>query len=256
MSPAPPHWADLSRSLDLCVRQPQGPCPVRSRGRETRICCQARHAAEKTASGTPTPCSCLAVSQPAPPAALPACPPARLPWPRPVTSSCLRPPPPARPAQFTDGRYWIYSPRHRRLRAVTLSSSGTVSDHGRPPGSQAPPRTLGSREPQVLVPLPPRRDMGKTSLRLRSATLARVGRWAVGVLSGRVLPAELGVMAPAGTLLGLPGTAWPWQGRHLTPSPQTPLPLVPALLGQGRVTWTAPTCSDFAANSTPRASVP
>ncbi|XP_055285726.1 phosphatidylinositol 4-phosphate 5-kinase type-1 gamma isoform X5 [Moschus berezovskii] len=27
---------------------------------------------------------------------------------------------------FTDGRYWIYSPRHRRLRAVTLSSSGTV----------------------------------------------------------------------------------------------------------------------------------
>ncbi|GAB5567539.1 phosphatidylinositol 4-phosphate 5-kinase type-1 gamma isoform X6 [Prionailurus iriomotensis] len=31
---------------------------------------------------------------------------------------------------FTDGRYWIYSPRHRRLRAVTLSSSGT------------PPRTL------------------------------------------------------------------------------------------------------------------
>ncbi|XP_070230025.1 phosphatidylinositol 4-phosphate 5-kinase type-1 gamma isoform X2 [Bos mutus] len=157
---------------------------------------------------------------------------------------------------FTDGRYWIYSPRHRRLRAVTLSSSGTVSDHGRPPGSQAPPRALGSREPQVLVPLPPRRDMGKTSLRLRSATLARVGRWAVGVLSGRVLPAELGVMAPAGTLLGLPGTAWPWQGRHLTPSPQTPLPLVPALLGQGRVTWTAPTCSDFAANSTPRASVP
>uniref|UniRef100_A0A8C2NY81 PIPK domain-containing protein n=1 Tax=Capra hircus TaxID=9925 RepID=A0A8C2NY81_CAPHI len=41
---------------------------------------------------------------------------------------------------FTDGRYWIYSPRHRRLRAVTLSSSGTVSDHGRPPGSQAPSR--------------------------------------------------------------------------------------------------------------------
>ncbi|XP_074207217.1 phosphatidylinositol 4-phosphate 5-kinase type-1 gamma isoform X6 [Camelus bactrianus] len=29
---------------------------------------------------------------------------------------------------FTDGRYWIYSPRHRRLRAVTLSSSGTPSD--------------------------------------------------------------------------------------------------------------------------------
>ena len=169
---------------------------------------------------------------------------------------CLLPPPPARPAQFTDGRYWIYSPRHRRLRAVTLSSSGTVSDHGRPPGSQAPPRALGSREPQVLVPLPSRRDVGKTSLWLRSATLARLGRWAVGVLSGRVLPTELSVMAPAGTPLGLPGTAWPWQGRHLTPSPQTPLPLVPALLGQGRVTWTAPTCSDFAANSTPRASVP
>ncbi|XP_042833690.1 phosphatidylinositol 4-phosphate 5-kinase type-1 gamma isoform X2 [Panthera tigris] len=39
---------------------------------------------------------------------------------------------------FTDGRYWIYSPRRRRLRAVTLSSSGTVSDHSRPPGSPAP----------------------------------------------------------------------------------------------------------------------
>uniref|UniRef100_A0A8C7AK56 Phosphatidylinositol-4-phosphate 5-kinase type 1 gamma n=1 Tax=Neovison vison TaxID=452646 RepID=A0A8C7AK56_NEOVI len=35
-------------------------------------------------------------------------------------------------------RYWIYSPRHRRLRAVTLSSSGTVSDHSRRPGSPAP----------------------------------------------------------------------------------------------------------------------
>uniref|UniRef100_A0A2K5F0E6 Phosphatidylinositol-4-phosphate 5-kinase type 1 gamma n=1 Tax=Aotus nancymaae TaxID=37293 RepID=A0A2K5F0E6_AOTNA len=29
---------------------------------------------------------------------------------------------------FTDGRYWIYSPRHRRLRAVTLSASGTPTD--------------------------------------------------------------------------------------------------------------------------------
>ncbi|XP_069336565.1 phosphatidylinositol 4-phosphate 5-kinase type-1 gamma isoform X4 [Eulemur rufifrons] len=29
---------------------------------------------------------------------------------------------------FTDGRYWIYSPRHRRLRAVTPSSSGTPTD--------------------------------------------------------------------------------------------------------------------------------
>ena len=37
-------------------------------------------------------------------------------------------------------------------------------NHGRPPGSQAPPRALGSREPQVLVPLPSRRDVGKTSL--------------------------------------------------------------------------------------------
>ncbi|XP_069914694.1 phosphatidylinositol 4-phosphate 5-kinase type-1 gamma isoform X1 [Oryctolagus cuniculus] len=29
---------------------------------------------------------------------------------------------------FTDGRYWMYSPRHRRLRAVTLSASGTPTD--------------------------------------------------------------------------------------------------------------------------------
>ncbi|XP_047386881.1 phosphatidylinositol 4-phosphate 5-kinase type-1 gamma isoform X7 [Sciurus carolinensis] len=29
---------------------------------------------------------------------------------------------------FTDGRYWIYSPRHRRLRAVTPSPSGTPTD--------------------------------------------------------------------------------------------------------------------------------
>ncbi|KAM5230379.1 phosphatidylinositol 4-phosphate 5-kinase type-1 gamma isoform 7-T8 [Hipposideros larvatus] len=29
---------------------------------------------------------------------------------------------------FMDGRYWIYSPRHRRLRAMTLSSSGTPTD--------------------------------------------------------------------------------------------------------------------------------
>ncbi|KAG8519114.1 Phosphatidylinositol 4-phosphate 5-kinase type-1 gamma, partial [Galemys pyrenaicus] len=35
---------------------------------------------------------------------------------------------PARSAQFSDGRYWIYSPRHRRLRAVALSSSGTPTD--------------------------------------------------------------------------------------------------------------------------------
>lgn len=30
--------------------------------------------------------------------------------------------------QFTDGRYWIYSPRQRRLR-TTSHSSGIVSDH-------------------------------------------------------------------------------------------------------------------------------
>lgn len=30
--------------------------------------------------------------------------------------------------QFTDGRYWIYSPRQRRLR-TTSRSSGIVSDH-------------------------------------------------------------------------------------------------------------------------------
>ncbi|XP_042638267.1 phosphatidylinositol 4-phosphate 5-kinase type-1 gamma [Orycteropus afer afer] len=29
---------------------------------------------------------------------------------------------------FTDGRYWMYSPRHRRLRAGTPSSSGTPTD--------------------------------------------------------------------------------------------------------------------------------
>nr|XP_031545567.1 phosphatidylinositol 4-phosphate 5-kinase type-1 gamma isoform X4 [Vicugna pacos] len=38
---------------------------------------------------------------------------------------------------FTDGRYWIYSPRHRRLRAVTLSSSGT---------DEAPEATLQPRQ--------------------------------------------------------------------------------------------------------------
>ncbi|XP_006869105.1 PREDICTED: phosphatidylinositol 4-phosphate 5-kinase type-1 gamma [Chrysochloris asiatica] len=39
---------------------------------------------------------------------------------------------------FTDGRYWMYSARHRRLRAVTPSSSGTVSDRCRPPGDKGP----------------------------------------------------------------------------------------------------------------------
>ncbi|XP_067590410.1 phosphatidylinositol 4-phosphate 5-kinase type-1 gamma isoform X1 [Pseudorca crassidens] len=130
---------------------------------------------------------------------------------------------------FTDGRYWIYSPRHRRLRAVTLSSSGTVSDRGRPPGSPAPPRAVGNREPQVLaVPLPLRRDLGKMSLWLRSAALARVGLCAAGIPWGRcLLPSEVGITGPAGTQLGLQGLAWLWQGLHLTPIPWPPLPLFP-----------------------------
>ncbi|XP_074926930.1 phosphatidylinositol 4-phosphate 5-kinase type-1 gamma isoform X3 [Chelonoidis abingdonii] len=37
---------------------------------------------------------------------------------------------------FTDGRYWIYSPRQRRLRAASFSS-GTVSEHASTQGSQA-----------------------------------------------------------------------------------------------------------------------
>ncbi|XP_047386882.1 phosphatidylinositol 4-phosphate 5-kinase type-1 gamma isoform X8 [Sciurus carolinensis] len=45
---------------------------------------------------------------------------------------------------FTDGRYWIYSPRHRRLRAVTPSPSGTVSDRSQPLGRGASP-TFGQR---------------------------------------------------------------------------------------------------------------
>uniref|UniRef100_A0A2K5F0E7 Phosphatidylinositol-4-phosphate 5-kinase type 1 gamma n=2 Tax=Aotus nancymaae TaxID=37293 RepID=A0A2K5F0E7_AOTNA len=50
---------------------------------------------------------------------------------------------------FTDGRYWIYSPRHRRLRAVTLSASGTVSDRSRPPrGEGAVPLGQGAAGPQ------------------------------------------------------------------------------------------------------------
>ncbi|KAF3829599.1 hypothetical protein GH733_003863 [Mirounga leonina] len=56
---------------------------------------------------------------------------------------------------FTDGRYWIYSPRHRRLRAVTLSSSGTVSDHSRCPGSPAPgppPWAAGSHRSWLSLP--------------------------------------------------------------------------------------------------------
>lgn len=38
--------------------------------------------------------------------------------------------------QFTDGRYWIYSPHQRRLRAASFSS-GTVSEHASTQGSQA-----------------------------------------------------------------------------------------------------------------------
>ncbi|XP_048666802.1 phosphatidylinositol 4-phosphate 5-kinase type-1 gamma [Marmota marmota marmota] len=45
---------------------------------------------------------------------------------------------------FTDGRYWIYSPRHRRLRAVMPSPSGTVSDRSWPLGRGASP-TLGQQ---------------------------------------------------------------------------------------------------------------
>ena len=209
-----------------------------------------------------------------PPPAPPAWPPAHLPLPVPSLPDrlpdprglilslhpvlCLLPPPPTRPAQFTDGRYWIYSPRHRRLRAVTLSSSGTVSDHGRPPGSPAPPRAVGSREPQVLaVPLPLRRDLGKMSLWLRSAALARVGLCAAGIPWGRcLLPSEVGVTGPAGTQLGLWGPAWLWQGLHLTPSPWLPLPLVPTLPGQGRARCTVPTCSDLAADGFHGVSVP
>ncbi|XP_032321842.1 phosphatidylinositol 4-phosphate 5-kinase type-1 gamma isoform X3 [Camelus ferus] len=78
---------------------------------------------------------------------------------------------------FTDGRYWIYSPRHRRLRAVTLSSSGTVSDHGRPPGSPAPAPRPGSREPQVLACPPPLRRV----LWLSLAALAHIGCRAAGL---------------------------------------------------------------------------
>ncbi|XP_075759412.1 phosphatidylinositol 4-phosphate 5-kinase type-1 gamma isoform X3 [Pelodiscus sinensis] len=37
---------------------------------------------------------------------------------------------------FTDGRYWIYSPHQRRLRAASFSS-GTVSEHASTQGSQA-----------------------------------------------------------------------------------------------------------------------
>ncbi|KAB0391909.1 hypothetical protein E2I00_002126, partial [Balaenoptera physalus] len=125
-------------------------------------------------------------------------------------------------------------------------------------GSPAPPRAVGSREPQVLaVPLPLRRDLGKMSLWLRSAALARVGLCAAGIPWGRcLLPSEVGVTGPVGTQLGLWGPAWLWQGLHLTPSPWLPLPLVPTLPGQGRARCTVPTCSDLAADGFHGVSVP
>uniref|UniRef100_A0A8C5VC08 Phosphatidylinositol-4-phosphate 5-kinase type 1 gamma n=1 Tax=Microcebus murinus TaxID=30608 RepID=A0A8C5VC08_MICMU len=52
---------------------------------------------------------------------------------------------------FTDGRYWIYSPRHRRLRAVTPSSSGIVSDRSGHPGDKGSAR-LG--QPGAAGPRP------------------------------------------------------------------------------------------------------
>lgn len=61
-----------------------------------------------------------------------------------LTLSSLPPPSGPWPEQFTDGRYWIYSPRHRRLRAVMPSPSGTVSDRSWPLGRGASP-TLGQQ---------------------------------------------------------------------------------------------------------------
>ncbi|XP_069336536.1 phosphatidylinositol 4-phosphate 5-kinase type-1 gamma isoform X1 [Eulemur rufifrons] len=60
---------------------------------------------------------------------------------------------------FTDGRYWIYSPRHRRLRAVTPSSSGTVSDRSGHPGEKGSAR-LGQQgaagpRPETQHPVSP-----------------------------------------------------------------------------------------------------
>lgn len=131
-----------------CVRPPAVVAPFL--GAWVRFCprsqcarrpCHTRRREGSGHGGTPPPQTRLPLGRqrttPAPP------PPPRPAWPElpgflsphPVLSL---PPPPARPAQFTDGRYWIYSPRHRRLRAVTLSSSGTVSDRSRPPGSPAP----------------------------------------------------------------------------------------------------------------------
>lgn len=125
-----------------------------------RALCVAEKVSGQCDLATLKPSSCLALSSPAPtqhPLCLTFCLTAtRFLSPHPVLSL---PPPPTLPAQFMDGRYWIYSPRHRRLRAMTLSSSGTVSDHSRPSGS---PAARNSREPQGLaIPFPLRRDLGK-----------------------------------------------------------------------------------------------
>lgn len=50
--------------------------------------------------------------------------------------------------------------------------------------------------------------------------------------------------------------AWTWRGLHLTPSPGLPLPLVPALPGQGPVGRTLLTHLDLAANGYPRGICP
>lgn len=139
--PIPGGWF-MSCSVDQCLKA-AGLCPLS--GWPGPAC--SREGSGQCDLATLKSSSRLTVSSPAPtqhPSCLTCLTTARFLLPHPVLSL---PPPPARPAQFMDGRYWIYSPRHRRLRAVTLSSSGTVSDHSRPPGSPAPIpllRTAGS----------------------------------------------------------------------------------------------------------------
>lgn len=62
------------------------------------------------------------------------CPPAPLPGSRfilyPLLSSFLPPGPLC--GQFAHGRYWLFSPRRRQLRAVTPNHTGAVSDHSPP----------------------------------------------------------------------------------------------------------------------------
>lgn len=48
----------------------------------------------------------------------------------PLLSSFLPPGPLC--GQFAHGRYWLFSPRRRQLRAVTPSHTGAVSDHSLP----------------------------------------------------------------------------------------------------------------------------